>query len=136
MRTDLTAENGASKTGDDGLMRIEVAAGFFGEPDSEGRRPAAVRIPIPSIGLSGNLTSGRQLRAARNLAGLTQADLSLDAGFNRDACQYWERSADDYPSTVQTTLDRIEAALARHGVIPFTEPTPGCRLAPRKATAR
>jgi len=61
---------------------------------------------------------------------LTQTKLSRAAGFNPDACVYWEKHLDDMPTTVQGTLDSITAALERHGVVLFTDPSPGCRLAP------
>jgi transcriptional regulator with XRE-family HTH domain len=77
---------------------------------------------------SSRLVSGRQLRAARALAGLTQSQLSRDAGFNSRAAKYWEGNADKPPSSVVTTVNAIEAALARHGVIVFSQPTPGARL--------
>jgi len=32
------------------------------------------------------------------------------------------------PTNVESTLDSIEQALNRHGVIPFSTPTPGVRL--------
>jgi hypothetical protein len=75
-----------------------------------------------------NLASSRQLKAARILAGLTQSQLSIEAGFNPRAAKYWERWGDAPPSTVPETLDAIEAALLRHGVQVFADPTPGCRL--------
>jgi hypothetical protein len=74
------------------------------------------------------LVSSRQLKAARALAGLTQSQLSTEAGFNPRACKYWERWGDTMPSTHPETLDAIEAALARHGVELFANPSPGCRL--------
>jgi DNA-binding XRE family transcriptional regulator len=77
----------------------------------------------------GNLISSRQLRAARVLAGLTQAELANEAGFYRDACQYWEAHGDGPPTSTQSTLDAITAALERHGVVVFRDPTPGARLA-------
>jgi hypothetical protein len=78
--------------------------------------------------LQGDLVSGRQLKAARALAGLSQAKLAKEAGFNADACRYWESHGDRYPTTVQSTLDAITATLERHGVIVFRDPTPGARL--------
>jgi DNA-binding XRE family transcriptional regulator len=78
--------------------------------------------------LQGNLASGRQLKAARALAGLSQAKLAKEAGFNADAYRYWESHSDRYPTTVQSTLDAITAALERRGVIVFRDPTPGARL--------
>jgi DNA-binding XRE family transcriptional regulator len=76
-----------------------------------------------------NLISSRQLRAARVLAGLTQAELATEAGFHRDACQRWESHGDRYPTSTESTLDAITATLERHGVIVFRDPTPGARLA-------
>jgi hypothetical protein len=78
--------------------------------------------------LHGDLVSSRQLKAARALAGLTQAKLATESGFNPEACRYWEAHGDGYPTTVQVTLDKIAAALHRHGVIVFRDPTPGARL--------
>jgi hypothetical protein len=78
------------------------------------------------------LVSARQLRAARVLAGLTQSQLSIEAGFNPRACKYWEGFGDAIPSTRPETIDVIEAALARHGVVLFADPSPGCRLASSK----
>lgn len=82
--------------------------------------------------LKSNLVSGRQLRAARMLTGLTQARLSTEAGFAPRACRYWEGRGDGPPTTVPQSLESIEAALWRHGVEVFSNPTPGCRLATTK----
>jgi transcriptional regulator with XRE-family HTH domain len=82
--------------------------------------------------IKSNLVSGRQLRAARMLTGLTQAELSTEAGFNPRACRYWERPGNNPPTTTPTTLEAIEAALRRHGVEVFSNPSPGCRLASTK----
>jgi DNA-binding transcriptional regulator YiaG len=79
-----------------------------------------------------NIVSGRQLRAARVLAELTQAKLSTEAGFANRACRYWERRRDNPPTCVDGTLEAIEVALLRHGVEVFCHPTPGCRLVSSK----
>jgi hypothetical protein len=79
-------------------------------------------------GKSFQLVSGRQLRAARNLAGLTQVEFSLEAGFNPKAAKYWEANLDRPPSTSTRTINRIEQTLAKLGVTVFSEPTPGVRL--------
>jgi hypothetical protein len=76
-----------------------------------------------------NLITSRQLRAARVLAGLAQTELATEAGFHRDACQRWESHGDRFPTSTQSTLDAIEAALERHGIVVFCDPTPGVRLA-------
>jgi len=79
-----------------------------------------------------NIASGRQLRAARTLAGLTQSKLSTEAGFSPRAAKYWEGWGDQLPTTTTTTLEAIEAALLRYGVEVFISPTPGCRLVSTK----
>src|SRR5205807_7919838 len=75
-----------------------------------------------------NIVSGRQIRAARMLAGLTQADLARATGCHPRAVRYWENKGSNQPTNVASTLDSIEQALNRHGVIPFSTPTPGVRL--------
>jgi len=79
-----------------------------------------------------NIVSGRQLRAARTLAGLTQAELSTEAGFAPRACRYWESRSDELPTDTPESLDAIVRVLRRHGVELFASPTPGCRLASAK----
>ena len=74
-----------------------------------------------------NIVSGRQIRAARMLAGLTQAKLARAAGCHPRSVRYWEGKDTDAPTNVASTLDSIEQALNRHGVIPFSAPTPGVR---------
>jgi hypothetical protein len=76
----------------------------------------------------GNITSGRQLRCARILAGLTQADLARAAGYHPRSARYWESKGDKLPTNIVSTLDDIERALKQKGVIIFSEPTPGVRL--------
>ena len=75
-----------------------------------------------------NIVSGRQIRAARMLAGLTQAELAREAGYHPRSVRYWEGKGNDLPTNVVTTLDTIEQALTRYGVILFSTPTPGVRL--------
>jgi transcriptional regulator with XRE-family HTH domain len=75
-----------------------------------------------------NLVSGRQIRAARMLAGLTQAELARAAGCHPRSVRYWESKGSKPPTNVAFTLDSIEQALIRHGVIPFSTPTAGVRL--------
>jgi len=75
-----------------------------------------------------NIVSGCQLRAARVLAGLTQAELARAAGFHPRAVRYWEAKDSDPPTNVASTLESIEKALSRHGVILFSQPAPGVRL--------
>ena len=75
-----------------------------------------------------NIVSGRQLRAARVLAGLTQVELATESGFNPRAAKYWERRENELPTSVPDTLAAIERTLRRHGVEVFERPTPGARL--------
>ena len=75
-----------------------------------------------------NIVSGRQLRAARVLAGLTLAQLAQQAGFHERACRYWEARGDDPPTTTPSSLAKIEAALGRNGVAGFSRhPAHGLR---------
>ena len=64
---------------------------------------AGKEIPMSSI------VSGRQLRAARVLAGLTQAQFAAKAGFHERACRYWEAKGDQPPTSVPSTLAKINA---------------------------
>ena len=74
-----------------------------------------------------NLVNGRQLRAARVLAGLTQRTLGATLGVDERAIRFWERKKDRRPTSAPNDA-RIEQALLDHGVILFAEPTPGARL--------
>jgi hypothetical protein len=76
----------------------------------------------------GNITSGRQLRCAGILAGLTQADLVRAAGYHLRSVRYWESKGDKLPTNIVSTLDDIELALEQKGVIIFSDLTPGVRL--------
>jgi transcriptional regulator with XRE-family HTH domain len=77
---------------------------------------------------SKNLVTGRQLRAARTLAGMTQRDLAAALGINERAIRFWERKRDRRPTSAPNDA-RIEEALLARGVMLFAEPTPGARLA-------
>ena len=74
-----------------------------------------------------NIVSGRQIRAARMLAGLTQAELARAAGCHPRSVRYWESKGNNSPTNVVSTLDSIEQALIGYGVILFSTPTPGVR---------
>jgi DNA-binding XRE family transcriptional regulator len=77
---------------------------------------------------SNNLVTGRQLRAARTLAGMTQRDLATVLAVNERAVRFWERKHDRRPTSAPNDA-RFEQALLAHGLILFAEPTPGARLA-------
>jgi transcriptional regulator with XRE-family HTH domain len=78
-----------------------------------------------------NLVTGRQLRAARTLAGMTQEDLAAALDVNERAVRFWERKHDSRPTSAPNDV-RIEQTLLKHGVILFAEPTPGARLAEKR----
>ena len=76
-----------------------------------------------------NIIAGRQLRAARILAGLTQKQLAQAVGVHERAARYWELKENKPPTSTPDTLEKIEAVLRDHGVIVFSTPTAGVRLA-------
>jgi transcriptional regulator with XRE-family HTH domain len=76
-----------------------------------------------------NIITGRQLRAARILAGLTQRQLAQAVGVHERAARYWELKENKAPTSTPSILEEIEAVLRNHGVIVFASPTPGARLA-------
>jgi transcriptional regulator with XRE-family HTH domain len=76
-----------------------------------------------------NIITGRQLRAARVLAGLTQRQLAQAVGVHERATRYWELKENKPPTSTASILEEIEAVLRNHGVIVFASPTPGARLA-------
>jgi DNA-binding transcriptional regulator YiaG len=75
-----------------------------------------------------NLVSSRQLKAARVLAGLSQAGLARAAGFHPNSVKFWEGKGDAVPTCDPETLRLIEAALQLHGVAVFVSPSPGARM--------
>ena len=77
---------------------------------------------------SNNLITGRQLRAARVLAGLTQRTLGAALGVDERQIRFWERRHHSKPSGARHHT-RIERVLLDHGVILMAEPSPGVRLA-------
>jgi transcriptional regulator with XRE-family HTH domain len=83
-----------------------------------------------------NIVTGRQLRAARILAGLTQRQLAKAVGVHERAARYWELKEDKAPTSTPSSLSRIEAVLRDHGVIVFASPTPGARIATDVAAQR
>jgi transcriptional regulator with XRE-family HTH domain len=75
-----------------------------------------------------NLITGRQLRAARVLAGLTQKQLAQAAGVHERAARYWEMKESKVPTSTASSLEKIESVLRDHGVIVFATPTAGVRF--------
>jgi transcriptional regulator with XRE-family HTH domain len=78
-----------------------------------------------------DLVTGRQLRAARTLAGLTQKDLAELLDVNERAVRFWERKRDRRPVGPPSD-QRIVDALNSLGVIVFSEPSPGARLSEKR----
>ena len=78
-----------------------------------------------------NIVTGRQLRAARTLAGLTQKQLAQAVGVHERAARYWELKENKPPTSTLSLLEEIEVVLRKHGVIVFASPSPGARLATR-----
>jgi transcriptional regulator with XRE-family HTH domain len=76
-----------------------------------------------------NIVTGRQLRAARILAGLTQRQLAQAVGVHERAARYWELKENKAPTSTPSILEEIEIVLRNHGVVVFATPTPGARLA-------
>jgi len=62
------------------------------------------------------------------LAGITQAEFARAAGCHLRSVRYWESKGRNPPTNLVSTLDSIEQALNRHGVIAFSSPTPGVHL--------
>jgi len=79
-----------------------------------------------------NIITGRQLRAARVLAGLTQK-LAKAVGVHERAARYWELKENKPPTSTLSLLEEIEVVLRSHGVIVFASPSPGARLATSSA---
>ncbi len=83
-----------------------------------------------------NIVTGRQLRAARILAGLTQKQLAKAVGVHERAARCWELKESKAPTSTPSSLEKIEAALRDHGVTVFATPTAGLRLAADVAAQR
>ncbi len=77
--------------------------------------------------IKSNLITGRQLRAARVLAGLTQKTLGAALGVDQRSVRFWERKHNRQPTSTYH-LQRIEQALLAHGVRLIADPAPGAML--------
>jgi transcriptional regulator with XRE-family HTH domain len=76
-----------------------------------------------------NIVSGRQLRAARILAGLTQKQFAQAVGVHERAVRYWELKDDKPPTSTTNFLDKMDAVLRDNGVIVFATPSARARTA-------
>lgn len=74
-----------------------------------------------------NLCTGRQLHAARVLAGLTQRDLASAVGVTERSVRRWEQHPDRKPVGKPNDL-LIEEVLRQRGVLLIASPAPGCRM--------
>jgi hypothetical protein len=77
--------------------------------------------------LGGTIRTGRQLRAARALVRLSQAELAREVGTTTRSIRAWE-GRDGPPSDAPIFAGKVEAALTRRGVVFFDRPTTGVRL--------
>jgi transcriptional regulator with XRE-family HTH domain len=75
-----------------------------------------------------DIITGWQLRAARILAGRTQRQLAQEVGVHERAAPYCELKEDKAPTSLPSSLEKVEAVLRTHGVIVLAIPTPGARL--------
>jgi DNA-binding XRE family transcriptional regulator len=73
------------------------------------------------------ITTGRQIAAARALIGWDQTELAKAAGLNRNSVTYWETRT--VPKCEPGAVRKIREALARNGVQVFSMPRPGVALA-------
>jgi transcriptional regulator with XRE-family HTH domain len=83
-----------------------------------------------------NIITGRHLRAARILAGLTQRQFAKACDVVERSVRYWELKEDRPPTSTSSVLEKIEAVLRDHDVIVFAKPTAGVRLASDVAAHR
>lgn len=74
-----------------------------------------------------NLVTGRQLRAARVLAGLTQYELAEAMGVTERSVRHWEKRYESKPTSAPNDR-RLEEVLLALGIVLFSDPSPGVRL--------
>ena len=71
--------------------------------------------------------TGKQLKAARTLAGVTQETLAAECKIHQKTLQYWEGKAD--ASGMHSTFRRrVTEALLTRGVVYVLSPAPGACL--------
>jgi transcriptional regulator with XRE-family HTH domain len=71
------------------------------------------------------LISGEQLKAARILAGLSQEQLATETGRSLRTITGWESTIGALPCASRKSLERVEAALSRYGVVLYVTPAGG-----------
>jgi DNA-binding transcriptional regulator YiaG len=70
------------------------------------------------------LLSGKQLKAARVLAGLSQKQLAMETGRSLRTITSWEAMSGK-PTASRNSVERIKAALLRYGVALYVTPAGG-----------
>jgi len=70
------------------------------------------------------LLSGNQLKAARVLAGLSQKQLAAETGRSLRTITSWEAMTGK-PTASRNSVQRIQAALHRHGIALYVTPAGG-----------
>jgi hypothetical protein len=73
------------------------------------------------------ITTGRQIKAARALIGMDQPTLGKAAGLHRNAVGYWE-GKNTIPRREPVGVRRIREALTAAGVTIYSAPAPGVAL--------
>ena len=71
------------------------------------------------------LQSGKQLKAARVLAGLSRRQLATETGRSLRTIVGWESATAEAPSASRTSLTRLEGVLRRYGVALYVTPAGG-----------
>jgi len=74
------------------------------------------------------IVTGKQIKAARALAGLDQRHLATAASLHVNAVRYWERRRSFPGRSEPFAVRRIRKALETLGITSFVNPTPGVRL--------
>ena len=74
------------------------------------------------------ITSGRQIKAARALAGIDQSALAAAAGIHRNAVVYWEARDTIVLKPEPFAVHAMRKALKAAGVITMTNPATGVSL--------
>ena len=74
------------------------------------------------------ITSGRQIKAARALAGLDQSKLAVAAGIHRNAVAYWEARDAIAHEPEPFAVHAMRKALRAAGVFTMIKPVPGVLL--------
>ena len=83
-----------------------------------------------------NIITGRQLRAARTLAGLTQKQLAQAVGVHERAARYWELKENKAPTSTPSSLDKIEARITRSRRDRICNTNCWCAVCNRRAAQR